>query len=292
MTTHPIAVRFSTCAVLLASSLCAVAAESDTKPAAEIPVDTTPAKPAAAADQAGQPTPRTPVVARAPARAEWTVHMSSETNKPEDGDGRATSAEAVKVLSSARTVESLQVSKDDQMKTYKLRTRWSDGKSEDEWIVMGQHVAERPGGRGLYIVAGESSTAQDLRQSDFPELNWVTMTNYRGIKTYKGKKVFMFVVPFDQKRLSGSDAQLFALAKQADKNMTPSKFFKAKSPDVVVYLDCATQLPLFYNDGSVSRRYAFSTPGEDRLRPSVEVVKFLRARAEALRYHLATPPGP
>lgn len=241
----------------------------------------------------GQPVPRTPLVPRAPARAEWTVRLTpADQGKAGEAEQRGAPAEAARALAAMRTMQSLHVSKDEQMQTYRLRSRWSDGGTEEEWIVMGKHVAERPGGRGLYIVGAEATTAQDLQRSDFPELDWLEMSLYRGLKPYQGKKVFVFSVPFDQKRMSRNDAQLFMLAKQKDPTLTPSKFFKPKSKEAFIYLDSATQLPVYYNDGSIIREYSFTEPSESRLRPSEAVIAFLRARSEALRVRLATPPGP
>lgn len=238
----------------------------------------------------GQPAPRTPLVSRAPLRAEWTVRMTtdfSDSWQTEDRDPAAAAA-----LAETRTIRSVQLTKDGELQTYRLRTRWSDGESEDEWIILGNHVAERPGGRGFYVVGSEVSTAQDLANSDFPELKWLDMVYYRGIRSYRGKPVFAFSVPFDQKKLDRHEAQLFALAKQADPQVTPTKLFKPKVSEILVYLDAATQLPVMYNDGSVLRRYDFSPPPETRLRPPQEILDFLRKRDEAMRVRLTPPAGP
>jgi hypothetical protein len=258
----------------------ATAQQPDAKPAVVPPAVAPP----------DQVQPKTPLGPRAPVRAEWTVRMTAEF--PGGWESEGAWEQASDSPSENRVIRSIDFSKDAAIKTYRLKTRWSDGESEEEWIVMGQHVAERPGGRGLYIVGAESSTAQDYGKSDFPELDWLEMSHYRGMKTYKGKQAFRFSLPFDQKRLSRSEAQLLMLAKQADPSITPSKFFKPKSPQVVVYLDAATQLPLLFNDGSTIRRYDYSPPPSTSLRPSPTVLKFLRDRQKALTTRLATPPGP
>jgi hypothetical protein len=234
--------------------------------------------------------PKTPLVPRAPVRAEWTVRMTAEF--PGGWESEGAWEQASDAPSENRVIRSIDFSKDAAIKTYRLKTRWSDGDSEEEWIVMGQHVAERPGGRGHYIVGAESSTAQDYAKFDFPELDWLDISNYRGVKAYKGKPAFMFSLPFEKKRLSQSEAQLLKLAKDADSSITVSKLFKPKSPEVVVYLDAATQLPLLYNDGLTIRRYDYSTTPATSLRPSPVILKFLRDRQKALSIRLATPPGP
>ncbi|MCX6875603.1 MAG: hypothetical protein NTW21_17615 [Verrucomicrobia bacterium] len=238
----------------------------------------------------GQAAPRTPLIPRAPSRAEWTVRFTTDFSAAEDATaGREPAAAAIGQL---RTARSIQFSKDSEAQAYRLRTQWSDGDSEDEWIVMGSHVAERAGHRGLYIVGSESATAQELGRSDFPELAWVELSHFRGLKSYKGKPAFMFSVPFDQKRLSGDQAQIMAFVRRSDASATPTKVFKPKVQEVVLYLDAVTQLPLEYNDGMTLRRYTFRQPSESRLQPPAQILTFLRARSEALRVRLTPPAGP
>ena len=260
--------------------------------AQETPAGSSAAKPAATA-KAGQPVPRMPLVAAAPARAEWTVHMTSDFS--DSGSNPAMMPPGAPTgggITQQRTVSSIQYSKDTATKSYFLRTRWSDGDTDEEWIVMGCHVAERAGHRGFYIVGGESSTAADLSQADFPELAWVDMSLYRGLKTHKGKPAFVFSVPFDKKRLSRDQARVMAFYQLSDKSITPSKVFKPKASEVIVYLDAATQLPIEYNDGLIRRRYHFTQPTDDRLIPPAKIVEFLRVRNEALRVRLTPPAGP
>ncbi len=263
-----------------------VSPASAQEPAAPAPADAKPVMPA------GQPLPKIPLLARAPVRAEWTVRISSDLSDAERNDPRAAEAGMTNVADEARTIRSVDVSKDGQLQTYRFHTRWSDGANDDEWIVAGQHVAERAGGKGLYIVGSEGSTAQDLRASDFPELNWLDMSYYRGMKVHKGGKVFVFSVPYDKRPMSRADAQLLMLARQSDPSMTASKLFKPKAQEVFIYLDAATQLPVLFNDGSTLRSYTFKQASEPRLYPSKEIVDFLNKRQRALQAKLATPPGP
>ena len=240
----------------------------------------------------GQPEPRMPLVAAAPARAEWTVRMTSDLSDTETPPAVSPPGAPAAAVSQQRTVRSIQFSKDAALKTYRLYTRWSDGQTDEEWIVAGSHVAERPGQRGFYIVGSESSTAADLGQSDFQELAWVDMSLYRGFKTHKGKPAFVFSVPFDKKRLSRDQARVMAFHQLSDKDSTPSKVFKPKSSEVIVYLDAATQLPIEYDDGLIRRRYQFTEPTEARLQPPTKIVDFLKIRNEALRIRLTPPAGP
>lgn len=234
--------------------------------------------------------PKEPLIPKAPARSEWTVRITTEFSGGWESSEEWETAQAM--VSEQRSLRSIDYSKDAELQTYRLRSSWSDGESEDEWIVMGHHVAERAGGRGLYIVGSESAMTQELAKNDFPELAWVDMQSFRGVKTHKGKPVFIFNVPFDQMPLSGDDARFVEIARQADPKATPSKVLGAKVSEVVLYLDVQTQLPVLYNDGRSIRTYRFSQPSEARLRPPADVLAFLRGRAEALRARLTPPAGP
>lgn len=255
----------------------------------------TPAPPAPAADKpvmvTGAAAPKVPLLARAPVRADWTIRLTTD-EAAAGNDPRAAEAGMTETAAQERKVRSIDVSKDGQLQTYKLQTRWSDGAREEEWILAGQHVAERAGGKGFYIVGSEGTTVQDLKNSDFPEIAWLDMSYFRGVKTHKGAKVFVFTVPFDKKPLSKGDAQLLMLARQNDPTITASKLFKPRHAEVYVYLDAATQLPVEYNDGTTLRSYAFSPPADARLMPPKEVIDFVNKRQKALQVKLATPPGP
>ena len=116
--------------------------------------------------------PRMPLVARAPSRAEWTVRLTRSFDGGWESD--ASWEQQTDTAMSDRQVRSVNYSKDSELSSYRLKTSWSDGTSEEEWIIMGNHVAERAGGRGLYIVGAEQTLSKELGKStDFPELNWV-----------------------------------------------------------------------------------------------------------------------
>ena len=234
--------------------------------------------------------PRQPPVSPAPARSEWTVRMSTDVlASAEAEEERPGAAEAT---AQQRTVRAIQFSKDANSKAYRLRTRFSDGGSEEEWIVSGSHVAERAGKRGYYIVGNETSIARDLTRADFPELAWVEMSHYRGVKTHRGKPAFHFTIPFDDKRLTGDQAQIMDFMRRSDPKATPTKVFKPKLAEVSLYVDAVTQLPMTCNDGLLVRRYTFQQPAEERLQPPAAIVDFLKIRNEALRIRLTPPAGP
>jgi hypothetical protein len=238
------------------------------------------------------PEPRDPVLTQAPARAEWTVRITEEypdswaADDSWEAQGQTTAAAA-----ESRTIRSITYAKDAAIQTYQVTTRWSSGETEQEWIVMGAHVAERPGG-GFYVVGSERLMSQELKVTDFPELAWVERKHFTGIRTYKGKKVFVFEEQFNRKRMTPTEARLYSFAQQADPKATPEKVFKPRASKVVAYLDVATQLPVLCNDGRKLYQYAFKTPDAGRLRPPQPIIDFLRKRQAALDARITPPAGP
>ena len=237
--------------------------------------------------------PREPIVSPAPGRAEWTVRITDQypDGWATDSTWETKGGESAAAGSATRAIRSLTYAKDAALQTYQVTTRWTTGDAEQEWIVMGQHVAERPGG-GLYVVGAERLTASELQVSDFPELVWIERKHFTGVKTYQGKQVFVFEEQFNRRRMTPTESRQFSFAQQADPKATPEKVFKPRFPKVVAYLDVVTQLPVLYNDGSKLRRYAFQDPGGTRLRPPQPIIDFLRQRQAALDARLTPPAGP
>jgi hypothetical protein len=241
--------------------------------------------------------PVEPILRKAPTNAAWTVRTKRDFSNQENGwesafdDGDSPSGNSVSGKTEVRHATRRKFEKNQALKTYHISTTWSDGDSQDDWIVMGRHVAERAGNRGLYVAGAESSLGQELASSDFPELSWIEMKHYRGIQTYKGSQVFVFEVPFNNKAMTIADHRYFNFAKQNNPNATPKDVFKPKYDKVVAYLDITTQLPVLYNDGTSLHRYSFSSPSSP-IRPPQKIIDFLRKREDALRIRTATPAGP
>lgn len=236
--------------------------------------------------------PREPIVSQAPGRADWTVRITTQfpDGWAADNSWEAQGTETA-TTTAARTIRSLTYAKDAAFQTYQVTTRWTDGETEQEWIVMGQHVANRPGG-GLYAVGGERLTASELKVSDFPELVWIERKHFKGVRLYRGRQVFVFEEEFNRRRLTPTEARQYQFALQADPKTTPEKVFKPRFPKVVAYLDVITQLPVLFNDGTKLRGYVFSEPGTSRLRPPQPIIDFVRQRAAALDARISPPAGP
>ncbi|MFV0416008.1 MAG: hypothetical protein ACK5NG_06535, partial [Chthoniobacterales bacterium] len=197
------------------------------------------------------PPPRTPVLQKAPVRAEWTVEISYEpekavekfTSDKADAEGLEEEPE-VKIFRPTQ----IRVSKDGN--TYREVTTWSNGKKSEKWIVDGLQIRELPrSGRLSRIdLTSYSEHFSDYRRSDFEPVEWVGLDNYVGAKKLKGRQVYEFRSTANKKRLTARE-QFFA------EDGVPN------SGDTVAYLDAKTQLPIFVINGHTARIYKDFSPG-------------------------------
>lgn len=238
------------------------------------------------------PQPKEPVLSHTPERAEWSVQFSPAGD---DSPGKSKvpgDLASVVPEGKPREVKSIDFSKDSRMRTYRLRTRWSDGGSDVSWVIAGVSIAGRTNQKGFYIVPVGASASADLASSDFPELEWLNLSYFRETKSINGRNVFVFTIPFDKKPLSRDEARRMELAKQENPRFKPSDVFQPKVSEVVVHLDAVTQLPVLYNDGLTIRKYVYSPTPDTPLRPTKDVLDFMRARNDMLIKKLRTPPPP
>lgn len=238
------------------------------------------------------PVLREPIVGPVPERAQWTIDYSQ--NFPDDWDSEdswESQGGQIAGAQEARHVRKLEIDKDARLQSRQITTRWTDGKKEEEWIIMGQHVAERDDG-SLYIVGAERLTAGEYEASDFPELSWIAREHFVGVREHKGRPVFAFEVDFDKKLMTPTEARRYQFARQADPEATPSDVFQPRFDQVTAYLDAVTQRPVLYNDGSTLRTYSFKLSGLSQLRPPRRLIEFVVRRNEALEARISVPQGP
>lgn len=239
------------------------------------------------------PQPREPVLTPAPARSEWTVRITSQIPDSWAADNSwEAQGDGVQAAPEAKAISRITYAKDAASQAYQVTTRWNTGETEEEWVIMGQHVAERPEGKGLYIVASERMLAQEITTIDFPELAWVERKHFVGVRVYKGRQVFVFEEAFNRKRMTPTEARQYFFAQQADPKTTPDKVFKPRFDKVTAYLDVVTQLPVLCNDGRNLYTYTFRSPGAGRLQPPQRIVDFLRQHREFIKARLTPPVGP
>lgn len=90
---------------------------------------------------------------------------------------------------------------------------------------------------------------------DFDRCRWVAMSNFTGVGDYKGRKVFVFKISGDKKKLNSIQQSLLDAWRARPEGPKPPY-----ASDSVAMLDVETQLPVYYSDDEVDETYEFLTP--------------------------------
>lgn len=221
--------------------------------------------PARSQDEAGLP--RQPAVANRPAIGQYTVAHSYATPLPQWTPERM--AEIPK-RHHPRRLEKTEGASDGKTRR-EIRT-WSDGVVTECWAFAGTTLYQNPSllpddiqifGAGGPVVGGGDIPAT------FPELAWVSETNYVKRSGYKGKPADHYVSALHPK---GSGVP-------------------GESPlpavEVEAWIDPATRLPIASRQGNEKREYRFQAGAPATLTPPRLFLEFL----EKLRKLRSKPPG-
>ena len=142
--------------------------------------------PAAFSAPTDPPSPKDPIVQRAPAFASWTITFASAPKPPS-----AQPTQASKLIIDRPA--SIAVTKTNR--TYREVITFKSGHKTERWISNGIELITLPGSDQVcYVRHGEMIVADafDYSKSDFQSLEWLSLENYLGIKKYEGKSVFAF----------------------------------------------------------------------------------------------------
>lgn len=206
--------------------------------------------------------PSEPVLKRAPSHAEWTVYFHQDRQKTLEAVAeRGLDLEDSKSAKGASRSESLTVTKNG--KTYREILRTDNGRTSEKWSVDGLQVYELPSGRIAQAILPSSGYADnytDYRRSDFEELEWVGLDNFRGTKEVGGRKVFEFRIDASKRRLTPRELTELATSdeRQSVADLLKERAAQSGGSAYTAYLDVRTQLPLYFDDGEVVRIYKFS----------------------------------
>lgn len=202
------------------------------------------------------PPPTSPAIQRAADFAAWTVRFTypKDKAKAQGEENPAPIPERVTALSVRKTNQ-----------TYHVLTEWQSGRKSEKWIIDGVQLQTAPGSTVVSLLPKPESAefAQpdylDFSQGDFPELDWVSLNDYRGVQPYEGQPAYFFTSETGSKR---------------------SVFLSER------------QLPLQADFGSVVFTYTMGTPPATPLIPPQNFAQALaihKRGKEALRRH-ASPP--
>ncbi len=205
--------------------------------------------------------PGEPILPRAPSRAEWTVKSYFAGGSATPGDSAGSDRR--------KPVESVTVSKDGD--TYREVIQRADGRKVEKWIQDGLQVYSLPQSdkiaRSVLSARSYSETFSDYRRSDFEELEWIGMDNFTGVTEIGGREVFAFSTDAVTRKLTPRELSSLADPDGTETMEDLERDFRDRSGNesgYTAYLDIATQLPVYFDDGQTKRLYEFAKqpPGQ------------------------------
>ncbi len=243
------------------------------------------------------PTPQEPVLPRAP-EGTWTVTYKYKPSSSSPAPNGANS----KPASSAGQITTLRVEKKGAV--YHVVTTEQSGVVSENWIVSGIEIFKAAGSKSYVRLAPGNPFYMDFTKSDFDEISWIGMDNYKGVKDGPTHaKVFDFEVKNVDRRQTEQEhvtiGDIGALLEQggainpkSDKKKAVAQYLASQFGDTVSHaqLDVATQLPVIYDDGTGIRTYTFSSD----IPPNapLDILQLMQAMREQVRrtYVRASPP--
>ncbi len=178
--------------------------------------------------------PKSPLLQRAPHLASWTIATSfaETTKKPGQNEDQPFKPDP-------GFPKNVVVTKSN--KTYHEQTTFFSGLAEDKWIFDGAQLRSVPPTNVVVYVPEPDPDHprpdySDYTKSDFPELSWISIENYKGIQNYQGKPCYAF------ESTDSAGYKLTALLSDA-------------------------QLPVYTTHGIIGRIYIFNAPPTSPLSP-------------------------
>jgi hypothetical protein len=143
---------------------------------------------------AGIPAPSLPFVNNAPDYATWRVMYASK-QAPAGANVSAVNshpdqADQAPMLLEVRVAKA----KADRQDIFV----WSDKQTTEHWIYQGLYLFNRLGASDVVVLPpnpGNQAIAAlfpDYSSSDFPELSWLTLPNYKGVVNYSQRNCYLF----------------------------------------------------------------------------------------------------
>lgn len=177
------------------------------------------------------PPPSPPFLNRMPDHSAWTIVYTPKQAPaiPLAPKISSSSTNAAPVVQQERTLKEV-----DGVKMEKTRQdvyRWSDKQTTEEWSYNGLFLFKDPGMPDICVLAPSGGSAAimgaipDYSKTDFPELAWIGLDNYKAPVTYLQHKCYFFQTqghgPFPRQ----------------------------------AWIDVATKLPVAFDDGTATRVY-------------------------------------
>ena len=202
--------------------------------------------------QTESPVPVAPFVAKAAKDVQWEVRLLNPT-KPEAGKGVGSTPELVRYR------------KPDVIKF--LEKHWPNGKVTRGWVYGPYLLEEATYDENVIEVKqmGLTTGTSDYRQSDFPEISWVSIKNFKGVQEIKGVQCFRYEREF--------------IALEDDVQRAPEHRAEPSSSrsNEIAMISTETKLPVVHQQGSNTFEYKFGAGAGEIPSPSAKVEELAKS---------------
>jgi hypothetical protein len=217
------------------------------------------------------PRPKEPILRRLPQFSSWTITFKYKS------DEKKPAAPSSPPPPTNPNVFSDQVADVTVTRTGQVwweQTHWRGGTHTEIWFYHGLRAGLLPGLKQIVAIpySAEGDEAFDYRRGDFEGLGWLSLSTYKGVKSYLGKPAFWF------------------------ESGTASGAVPATGPDAwdgghEALLSIDTQRLLYVRDGETERTFTYNpTPAAPLVPPDNYMAIFNQMSADLK--HLEHKPGP
>ncbi len=194
------------------------------------------------------PPPSPPFVQEPPADATWKVTIVQKNKSTEAAMPSAPPAKPGAPHAAVSLKEEKITRMNDNMRVVKT---WSDGNTSEEWRYQGMIIFTQPYNTEIYVLGrskGNGLVFPTMADSAFPELDWLSAENYVRVENIRQKSAYLF-----------QEAAATMPSPPFEKN--PGLPLK-KNAHLArkVWIDCATHLPVVFDEGGSVRVYEYADP--------------------------------
>jgi hypothetical protein len=217
--------------------------------------------------------PHQPLLPRAPEMAAWTItyqygpKSTDHPSAPNEKNGQPPPPEGL-----TKSVD-IQKTKD----IYHVVTHLKDATSSEFWIFANRLFYRDPRATKFEHLSNVDSTTIDFSKSDFPEIYWLNMKYYLGIKKDR-TSTFVFQITSAERPLTAREQNSINMLKAVTHPEDLKRYLQQqpRKGNCLAFLDVTTQLPVAYDDGSVVLLYQFLPPPTKMLTPPAEILALCR----------------
>ena len=237
------------------------------------------------------PMPAEPLLPRA-RDGSWSINYKYK-DSPSSNDKTGAAA-------STNRVSTIKVEK--KGKVYHVLTTKVSGNITENWCVEDIQITKPEGAKSFVRLTAENPLYLDFSKTDFDELSWIGMDDFKGVKEVSGElKILIFEVRNAARRPTAQEAaasgNLAAMEEQGNGKGSGGKksvdqLRSAQYGDTIskATLDVVSQLPIEYDNGYFDRTYSFSST----IPPNapIDIIQLLQTMREQKRrtFVRASPP--